>query len=57
MILSRSTNSPSLRLWQAATAGVRQMLAHLSIWRHSQAAETYQLHPRCCRTEQFLGSP
>jgi hypothetical protein len=57
MTLSRSTKSPSLRLWQAATAGVRQMLAHLSIWRRSQAAETYQLHPRCCRTEQFLGSP
>jgi hypothetical protein len=56
MILLRSTTSRRLGLWEATTAGVRQMLASLSLWHRSQAAEVYQLHPRCCRTEQFLGS-
>jgi hypothetical protein len=56
MRLSTSTNSRPLRLWKAATLGVPQMLARLLLWCRSEAMEAYQLHPRCCRTEQFLGS-
>jgi hypothetical protein len=55
MTLSTSTNSRLLRVWKAAIQGVPEVWARLFTWRRSHAAEAYQLHPRCCRTEQFLG--
>lgn len=55
MTLSMSMKSRSLQLWRAATLGAPQMPVRLLLWRRGQAPEAYPLHPRCCRTDHFLG--